>query len=191
MIRSIRHGFSVRLTTPYMLRRDALIVGTTVLVGAVAGCLGDDGRDNGDDADGDDDSDDAHLEQGDVTVPLVGVREAVDWHESGETVFLDARSREEYEDLHIANAEHSAAPDGLGEDDPAEDLDPDTRIVTYCVCPHTLAGQRAASLIENGFTDVHALDEGLQEWLDRGHPVDGASALTISSSEELPDPEYH
>lgn len=161
-----------------MKRREVLVGASACLAVGTAGCslLGDEDV----------------LDVDGIEVPLVGTDAAADWfHAEESTVFLDARSRSEYESLRIEGAKHSVSPDGLPEDDPTEELAEDTRIVTYCVCPHTLAGRRGASLIEDGFTDVHALDEGLQHWLDEGHPVEGTDAMSEMTSEDLPEPAYH
>ena len=161
--------------------------------GVVGGCLdatggdddpsadGDDGSPtNGSPADGDDDgAGDAEYETlsvGGESVPLVPTADAHAWFEEGAARFVDARSREEYDHVRIDGAVHSPAADGLPEDDPTEPWPADERIVTYCVCPHSLAGRRAASLLGDGFSAVYALDEGLQAWIDRGHPTAGEGA---------------
>ncbi|MCU4925471.1 rhodanese-like domain-containing protein [Halobacteria archaeon AArc-dxtr1] len=107
-------------------------------------------------------------------VPLAPTEDVFQWYEDDEElVVVDTRSEDAYEELRIPGALLSPAPEGVDVDDPLEDVANDARIVTYCVCPHTLAGNRAADLIEDGYTDVYALKEGLQEWVDRGYPVEG------------------
>lgn len=144
------------------MHRRVVLGGVATLVGVpLAGCLGDN-------SDGD------HVTVNGTDVPLVPVDEAVEWHGDGETLFLDARPRG-YEDMHIEGAEHSEYPDGFS-DDPTDGIDEDTRIVTYCVCPHAQSSRRAASLIEEGFTEVYALDEGLEGWYEADYPVEGTSS---------------
>ncbi len=145
------------------MHRRVVLGSLATLVGVpMAGCLGDSsGRDQ--------------VTVDGTDVPLVPVDEAIEWHGDGETLFLDARPRG-YEDMHIEGAEFSPYPDGLPEDDPTEGIDQDTRIVTYCVCPHAQSSRRAASLIDEGFTDVYALDEGLEGWYEAGYPVEGTSS---------------
>jgi len=112
---------------------------------------------------------------GGTEVPLAPIDDVYEWYQNDDDLVMgDARtSRRVYEEVRIAGAVFSPAPDGLPEDDPLDALAEDTRIVTYCPCPHTLSTNRAASLIENGYTDVYALKEGIREWVDRGYPLEG------------------
>ncbi|ELY62099.1 rhodanese-like domain-containing protein [Natronolimnohabitans innermongolicus] len=113
---------------------------------------------------------------GEIDVPLAPTTDVADWYENdNDLIIVDARSRTAYDQLHIDGAVSSPAPDGRSTDDPLADVATDTRIVTYCPCPYVLAGQRAASLIEDGYTEVYALKEGVQEWIDRDYPIDGTA----------------
>ena len=163
------------------MRRRTFVAGLggTTLAG-LAGCLGD-GTDavNG------------HLEVGGVTVPLVSTTTAVSWYDEDETVYVDARSEAAFEELRIDGAHLSPAPDGLGADDPVGSVGRDERIVTYCVCPHTLAGQRAAALIDDGYESVYALDEGLQSWVEHGAPVAGTATAGSMGTPDVPEARYH
>ncbi|MCU4972966.1 rhodanese-like domain-containing protein [Halobacteria archaeon AArc-m2/3/4] len=115
-----------------------------------------------------------------VDVPLVPVDDAYEWHQEESARFVDARSEHQYERGHIAGAVLSPAPDGLEEDDPVADWDREETIVTYCDCPHTLAGHRAAALVEDGYEDVYAIDEGSLAWRDRGYPMVGEDVVETS-----------
>ncbi|WP_290813579.1 rhodanese-like domain-containing protein [Halovivax sp.] len=166
-----------------MNRRQYLAVAGASWVGALAGCLSESGDEAADDdasndaTSGDDDtagSDDREtLDRFDPAVPLASIDEVVEWHEDDAAIFLDTRSEAQYDESHIAGAKLSPAPDGLAEDDPAEELSTDDRIVTYCPCPHSLSGQRAESLLAAGFESVYVLDEGFPEWVERGYPIEG------------------
>lgn len=167
----------------------AALGGSGVLT--LAGCVGDDDADQGTSVDHEDDYpndvDDSNGERTDDTdengyelysvggteVPLAPTADVYGWYEADAAVFVDARNEDAYEELRIEGAVLSPAPDGRGSDDPLEEVETDARVVTYCVCPHTLAGSRGASLIDEGYTDVYALDEGLQEWVDQGYPIEG------------------
>lgn len=105
-------------------------------------------------------------------IPLVPLEDAHYWYQERAARFVDARSAEEYAEHHIAGAVHSPAPDG-GNSDPVAEWPTDERIVTYCVCPHTLSSMRAANLYENGYTAVYAIDEGFAPWLENGYPAAG------------------
>jgi rhodanese-related sulfurtransferase len=128
-----------------------------------------------------------------VAVPLVPVADAIEWYEAENVVFADARSRTAFQKAHVTDAAFSPAPDGQRGGDPVEDRPTETRIVTYCGCPHHLSSMRAASLIADGYAHTYALDEGFHAWVDRGHPVEGSAvdsqpaAYTIAG--ELSDPD--
>ena len=143
------------------------MVGLT-LVGTV-GCLGDDPLEAAN-AYGYD-----TLEVDGVAVPLAPVTDVFEWYEHENVLFLDTRSEGAFEELRIAGAELSPAPDGLGDTDPIQEVDADTKVVTYCVCPHTLATRRGANTIRNGYRHTYALDEGLQGWIDEGYPIAGTA----------------
>lgn len=161
-----------------MRRRTLLTLTGTAMAGTVAGCLGDE-ETNG------------TLDVGGTDVPLVSTDQAYEWYSEGDLLVLDARSVSEWEAVRIVDAEPSPAADGLDEGDPTEAVDRGTRILTYCVCPHTLAGQRGASLIDDGFTDVHALDEGLQDWIEEGYPTEGEDVTSPTEGTTIPEPDYH
>lgn len=107
-----------------------------------------------------------------IEVPLVPNDDAFEWFGDPETVFVDTRTREEYERARIAGAVFSPAPDGLSSDDPVDELSTDTRIVTYCACPRTLAGLRAASLLRDGYEHTYALAQGIPRWDEAGYPIE-------------------
>ncbi len=145
-----------------MNRRQLLSTGAAVTITGLAGCLG---------------SDDEYPTESfaDVSVPLAPLEDVYEWYdEDDETEFVDTRTETEYDAHHIAGAVLSPAEHGLPQDDPVEEWSSETRIVTYCVCPHALAGHRAASLIDDGYENVYALDEGLQAWIDEGYPLEGS-----------------
>lgn len=106
------------------------------------------------------------------TVPLVPLEDAYEWFEAEEATFVDTRGEGQYETAHIEAALLSTAPDGL-EDDPLEDVDHETRLVTYCDCPHSLAVQRGSRLLASGYEDVYAFDDGFPAWQDAGYPTGG------------------
>lgn len=113
--------------------------------------------------------------RGGPDVPLVPVADAIDWFEDEdtETVFVDARDETGFNNARIEGSVFSPAPDGLDSDDPLSEYGTDTRIVTYCVCPHRLAAMRGGDLIDNGYAHTYALDEGLEGWYERGYPMEG------------------
>ena len=172
-----------------MNRRQYLAL-TGVTTGALAGCL------SGSDDETDDDAGDANgaetedwpsgnelgadpgaypkYEVGGETVPLVPVADTYDWYEQG-ALFLDATDETQHEHVRIEGSKLSP-PNQPEFDHPTEGLEADRLIVTYCVCPHTLAGARGAELVADGFEHVYAIDEGLEGWRDEGYPLAGSEA---------------
>lgn len=109
-------------------------------------------------------------------VPLVPTEDAHEWYEADDALFVDTRQTElEFHQARIEDAVYSPAAEGLSEGDPLEGVDHARRIVTYCVCPHALAGSRAGVLIGQGYESVYALDEGLQDWYERRLPMEGTN----------------
>jgi rhodanese-related sulfurtransferase len=152
-----------------MNRRTFLRSGLAAGVAATAGCFG------GDDPEAANEYgyETTTTDDG-VAVPLVPIDDAIEWYrEADDTVFADARSPTAYERAHIADAVLSPAPDGREPEDPLADRPTETRIVTYCGCPHHLSAMRGGTLIENGYVHTYAIDEGFGAWIDRGYPLAG------------------
>lgn len=94
------------------------------------------------------------------------------WYHARKARFVDARTFERYNQLHVKGAISSPAPNG-NDDDPMVDVDTHERVVTYCTCPHYLSGLRAAARQEAGNAGAYALITGLQPWIDNGYPLEG------------------
>lgn len=144
-----------------MNRRTFLAAGAAAL-GTVAGCLSDD-----------DPSADYLTETwGGEEIRFAPLEHVYEWYEDDAVELVDTRSERQYAESHVSGAVLSPAPDGLESDDPVEAWSTDTRIVTYCTCPTSLAGLRAASLIADGYEEVYGLEEGFDPWRERGYPVE-------------------
>lgn len=158
-----------------MRRRTYLgLVGSVPALG-IAGCLG--SGDGGGDNQAANEFGYPTEETDGVEVPLVPIEDAYEWHQDG-ILFADARSEAAYRKSHVAGAVFSPAPDGQP-DDPVEAKPDSTRVVTYCGCPHHLSTMRAASLIEDGYANTYALDEGFRPWQQGDYPVEGEEAASI------------
>jgi rhodanese-related sulfurtransferase len=108
-----------------------------------------------------------------VEVPLIPIEDAYYLYARGEARFVDARSETGYDVQHVFGSVLSPAPDGRRADPPS-DWDTQAPVVTYCHCPHHLSSLRAADLLDSGFQQVYAIDEGFQAWLDRNYPLAGS-----------------
>ncbi|ELY65254.1 rhodanese-like domain-containing protein [Natrinema versiforme] len=154
-----------------MNRRTFLAVSGTTTVGLVAGCLG-----GNSDATAANEFDYELNSRTSPEVPLVPVEDAYEWFKNDEARFADARGRAQYDEARIKGAVFSPASDaGSVDDDPVEEWSTDTRIVTYCRCPHHLSSQRAASLIDAGYENTYAIDEGLSGWINNAYPIEGSA----------------
>lgn len=132
-------------------------------------------------------------EQANVDVPLVPIADAYEWYRSESAVFVDARSERAYEAARIEGAIHSEAPEGNDRNDPVGEYSTDTRIVTYCGCPHHLSTLRGAALIGNGYAHTYALDEGFVAWEENSYPMEGVDVQADPEEyriEGRTDPEY-
>ena len=152
-----------------MNRRTFLAVSGTAGLGSVAGCLGGNSAAN-------EFGYETTVTDG-VAVPLAPVDDVYEWYQNDDARFADARGRAQYEELRIADAVFSPAPDGT-ENDPVEEWSTDVQIVTYCRCPHHLSTQRAASLIAAGYEHTYAIDEGFGAWISRDYPMAGTAVET-------------
>ncbi len=101
-------------------------------------------------------------------------------NETGHFVF-DVRSKESYAQSHVRNA--VSMPYGQFEPPDVaalEQISLDTPIVTYCGCPHHLAGLAADRLIEWGYREVRVLYEGFWHWKDNQYPIAGLQTQQTS-----------
>lgn len=161
------------------------------VIAVLGGCVSrddtpsdDTGSEDGDESNGDEreSADEAYrtYEVDGKAVPLAPVEETYEWYQDG-ALFLDATNEQQHQQARIEGSKLSP-PNAPDYSHPTDDVDTDVRIVTYCVCPHQLAGARAAELMEEGFEDVFAIDEGLQGWQDAGYPMSSGSSSIDPSS---------
>ena len=94
---------------------------------------------------------------------------------------FDVRAKASYAESHIDGS--LSMPYGIvGQEEVAalSQITLDTPIVTYCGCPHALAGLAADQLIEWGYRNVRVLHEGYWYWRDNNYPVVGKQAQSIT-----------
>ncbi len=95
-------------------------------------------------------------------------------YDSGEYIFVDARSPEDYEEGHIKGA--VSLPVGQFEEKIAafmERYPPEASIVTYCsgrTCEDS--HHLAESLMEFGYDKISVLIDGFPGWEAEGHPIE-------------------
>ncbi len=102
--------------------------------------------------------------------------------EGSRTLLFDVRAKASYQHSHIRDA--VSMPYGQFESEDVValgEVTPDTPIVTYCGCPHHLAGLVADQLTEWGYRNVRVLHEGFWYWRDNGFPVVGAQAQSVTT----------
>lgn len=111
----------------------------------------------------------------DLMVPAAAIAKAIDG--GLEVVFVDARPPLDYESGHIAgavNVPYFEAEKHLA-------LVPkDKWAIVYCECPRAEAQQTADKLLQNGYTKVKIIDEGLAGWRDLGKEIVAGTAEPTS-----------
>lgn len=184
-----------------MNRRTLLTATGATTFGLLAGCIADEPESGDGYAEESDDVPEERSidtngyeteEFGDNDVPLAPIDDVLYWYKRQEARMVDTRGEEQFNDSHITGAALSTAPDGV-EDDPVAEWSNSDRIVTYCDCPHHLAGLRASALMDEGFEEVYAIDEGFVEWRERNYPTDGINAsmnLPAYTLEGVSSPAY-
>jgi rhodanese-related sulfurtransferase len=95
-------------------------------------------------------------------------------YDSGQAVFIDARTREDFQDGHIKGArslpvgEFEAHIDTFVKQNP-----PETTIVTYCSGRNCMDSHDLAQLLHrHGFTQVFVFIDGYPAWDREGYPVE-------------------
>lgn len=92
----------------------------------------------------------------------------------GGPLIFDVRAEVSYQEAHIESA--LSMPYGKVEQSDLaamSGVNLDSAIVTYCGCPHHLAGLAADQLIEWGYTNVRVLYEGFVWWRENDLPLAG------------------
>jgi rhodanese-related sulfurtransferase len=94
---------------------------------------------------------------------------------------FDVRARASFDESHIKNS--LSMPYGQFEQkdlDAVDGLAKNSQVITYCGCPHHLAGLAADQLISFGYDNVRVLYEGFWHWKDNNMPLarKGSQAVT-------------
>jgi rhodanese-related sulfurtransferase len=105
-------------------------------------------------------------EGGNHEVPAAVVAEAIG--AGSEIVFLDARDTLNFEAGHIDGAVNVPF---FEVEKHLDKVPQDKWLVAYCACPTAEAKQLADTLMENGYTKVKVMQEGLDGWTDLGNEL--------------------
>lgn len=116
------------------------------------------------------------------SIKLAPISVVYQWYMRSELRLVDARGLSQYKRSHIYGAVLSTAQKG-STGGPIENWPTDTRIVTYCGCPHHLSSIRAAGLQKSGYTDVYAIDEGFRKWSKQDYPMSGTTFNSTNQKE--------
>lgn len=109
-------------------------------------------------------------------VKTVNLAQAEAMWQQGQTLFIDARPPEEYQELHIAGAvnlpvEKSSEPEWAG----LTEVPPERRIIVYCGHEACDAALKVAEKLQaRGFTQVAVYLGGFRAWDEAGYAVDTA-----------------
>ncbi len=103
-------------------------------------------------------------------VPRITVAEAAARIDDPAVVFVDARDADAFALGHIRGAILIPEPELPSR---MASLHKDAEIIIYCECwAEEIAAREALILLDNGFTDVKALQGGWRAWLDGGYPTE-------------------
>jgi rhodanese-related sulfurtransferase len=95
-------------------------------------------------------------------------------YDGGASIFVDARSRDDFDDGHVQNAislpfgEFGEAIEDFKDRHPVS-----TPIVTYCSGPHCRDSHKLAELLlMEGYQSIRVFVGGFPAWKDRGYPLE-------------------
>lgn len=100
---------------------------------------------------------------------LVAAKDALAMLKSKEGIFVDVRSRFEYNAEHIHNA--ISFPYKAISMTNRFPFPKDKELIMYCGCPHHLSGMSAEILKKQGYSRVKVINEGYWGWKQMGYPI--------------------
>jgi rhodanese-related sulfurtransferase len=120
------------------------------------------------------------LEQQKASQMLQGIRtfnlqQVYELQQQGKTLFVDARSPQEFRELHIEGAINLTADElsGLSKSELSKRLHPQRPILVYCANEDCHASLQVAELLQNrGYPQVAVFLGGFRAWDEAGYPVD-------------------
>ena len=120
------------------------------------------------------------MERQEAARRLEGVRtfnlqQAYALHQTGQTMFIDARPAAEYRELHIEGALNLTTEQLKGRTVPEmlKNIEPQRSIMVYCGQEDCHASLQVAELLQSrGFTQAAVFVGGFRAWDEAGYPVD-------------------
>jgi rhodanese-related sulfurtransferase len=100
---------------------------------------------------------------------LVAAKDALELLKTKTAIFVDVRSRFEYNAEHIQNA--VSFPYKAISMTNQFPFPKDKELIMYCGCPHHLSGMSAEILKKQGYSDVKVINEGYWGWKQMGFPI--------------------
>ena len=101
--------------------------------------------------------------------PRISLADAKKLYTSGQAVFIDVRSNEQFTLGHIKGALSIPGSQLIRR---FNEVTPGKTVITYCACSaEQSSGRAAADLIAHGVKNVFALKGGWNEWKSEGHPT--------------------
>ena len=101
--------------------------------------------------------------------PRISIADAKKLHASGQAVFIDVRSNEQYTYGHIKGAMSIPGSQLIRR---FAEVPPHKTVILYCACSAEQSSGRAATdLIAHGVKNVFALKGGWNEWKSEGNPT--------------------
>jgi mono/diheme cytochrome c family protein/rhodanese-related sulfurtransferase len=99
--------------------------------------------------------------------------------EKRKMIIIDARPPSDWMQVHIEGAVSIPYHDLKRLDE----IPKDVAVIAYCACPHHLSGIVVDELVKRGHKKAYVLDEGINLWRQKNHPVVAAKGLPAPTAE--------
>jgi rhodanese-related sulfurtransferase len=104
-----------------------------------------------------------------ATFPRISIADAKKLYQSGQAVFIDVRSNEQYTYGHIKGALSIPGSQLIRR---YAEVPPRKTVILYCACSaEQSSGHAAMELLGHGVKNVFALKGGWNEWKNEGNPT--------------------
>lgn len=102
----------------------------------------------------------------------ISVQQGKEMIDSGDVFILDVRTREEYDAGHIKGSTRIPIQDLSSQEleKRLNEIPTDKKILVYCRTGHR-SSQASEILVNNGFSEVYNMKDGITEWIKAGYEV--------------------